>query len=960
VTFLFSDIEGSTRILQRVGGEHYAELLGQHQALLRAAWTAHDGVEVDTQGDSFFVAFSSAPQAVAAAAQATQALAAHPWPEGAVVRVRIGLHTGAPALAGNNYVGLDVHRAARIAAVGHGGQVLLSEATHALVEHEIAEGASLRNVGAHRLKDLQHAEQLYQLVLPGLPSDFPPLKTLDARPNNLPVQPTGLLGREQVLAAACTLLRRENVRLVTLTGPGGIGKTRLAIQIAAELVDDFPDGVWFVRLSRLTDPALVIPTVAQTLGLKEQGSQPIAETLREHLRDRRLLLVLDNFEQVVRAAPEVSALLETAPQLKILVTSRVALHLRGEREQPLAPLPLPDPSHLPPPERLSQYAAVALFVERAQAARPDFAVTATNAPAIAEICARLDGLPLAIELAAARVRLLPPEALLARLSSRLKLLTGGPRDLEARQQTMHATIAWSEELLAPEEQVLFRRLAVFVGGCTLEAAEAVCTAPEGAGPLGIDLLDGLAALVDQSLVQQREEEGEPRFGMLHVIREYALDRLEASREAEVLHHAHVDYYVTLVEEAKQVLWKEVQHAWLDRVEREHDNLRAALGWSLEQGAAETAGRLCVALAEVFWMVHGHWNEARRWLARVLSLGDRLPPRPRADLLRRAAYYAKMQGDFPAATRQYEESLALYRDMDDRVWAGRELRGLAGLHLAQEQFEQAQQLFDESLILARETGDNGDLYEVLKEQADLACVLGDYPAAKSLIDQALVPAQRGGDAHNIAECKDRLGWLALLRGDVAAAKGLLDEALAVQEQLRDTNCSAISLGYLGLVALERGDAAVAQERLEQSVACFREIGRQTQIAETLIWLGATRIAAGDLKGADDAYLASLRIAGALASRQRTAGCFDGLASVALARGQPERAARLLGAVAQVLGELPPAPLPPTLAASREQAALDAHQVLGDDAWAAAFAVGRALSREEAVAEALSERGEGADA
>jgi predicted ATPase/class 3 adenylate cyclase len=953
VTFLFSDIEGSTRLLQRVGGDRYAQVLGQHQRLLRGAWTAHGGVEVDTQGDSFFVAFPSAPQAVAAAAEATQALAAHPWPEDAALRVRIGLHTGAPARAGDNYVGLDVHRAARIAAAGHGGQVLLSQATRDLAEHDLPEGAVLRDVGAHRLKDLQHGEQLYQLVLPGLPSDFPPLKTLDRHAHNLPVQPTPLLGREEMLTTVCALLRREDVRLVTLTGPGGIGKTRLSVQIAAELVDNFPDGVWFVRLSRLTDPALVIPTVAQTLGLKEQGGQPITETLREYLRDRQLLLALDNFEQVVEAAPEVSTLLEAAPHLKILVTSRVALHLRGEREQPLAPLPLPDPSHLPPPERVSQYAAVALFVERAQAARPDFAVTTTNTPAIAEICARLDGLPLAIELAAARVKVLPPEALLARLSSRLTLLTGGPRDLEARQQTMRATIAWSEDLLAPAEQVLFRRLSVFVGGCTLEAAEEVCAAPEAVEPLGIDLLDGLAALVDQSLVQQREEEGEPRFGMLHVIREYALDWLEEGGEANAVHHAHADYYVNLVEEAKQVLRKEFQHAWLDRVEREHDNLRAALGWSLEQGAAETAGRLCVALAEVFWMVHGHWNEARRWLARVLSLAERLPPRQRADLLRRAAYYAKMQGDSPAATRQYEESLALYRGMDDRVWSGRVLRGLAGLYVAQEQFVQAQQLFDECLILARETRDDDDLYEVLKEQADLACVLGDYPAAKSHIDQSLVAAQRGGDAHDIAECKDRLGWLALLRGDVAAAQALLDEALAVQEHLSDTNCSATSLGYLGLVVLERGDAVVAQERLEQSVARFREIGKQSQIAETLSWVGATRFAAGDLQGADDAYLASLCIAGALASRQRIAACFHGLAEVALARRRPERATRLLGAAAGVLGELPSAPLPPSLTARRERVAIEARQALGEEAWIALYAAGKALSREEAVAQALGE-------
>ncbi|HEV2457211.1 MAG TPA: adenylate/guanylate cyclase domain-containing protein, partial [Ktedonobacterales bacterium] len=464
VTFLFTDIEGSTRLQQQLGAR-YAESLGLHQQLLRAAFAASNGREVDTQGDAFFVAFSIAPQAIAAAAEATRALADAAWPEDAPVRVRIGVHTGTPQLVGDRYIGLDVPRAARIAAAGHGGQVLLSEATHALVEHALPEGTNLRDLGLHRLKDLQHPEHLFQLVMPGLAADFSPLKTLDTHQHNLPIQPTPLLGREEAVAALCALLRREDVRLVTLTGPGGIGKTRLAIQIAAELVQDFADGVWFVRLSRLTDPALVVPTIAETLGLKEVDSQSLAELLGAYLVDRRPLLLLDNFEQVVGAASEVAGLLAASPGLKVLVTSRSRLHLRGEHEYPLAPLPLPEPGQQPPPERLSQYAAVAMFVERAQAAKADFAVTAANAPAIAEVCARLDGLPLAIELAAARVKLLPPEALLARLSTQLKVLTGGPRDLEERQQTMRATLAWGEALLAPEERVLFRRLAVFVGGC---------------------------------------------------------------------------------------------------------------------------------------------------------------------------------------------------------------------------------------------------------------------------------------------------------------------------------------------------------------------------------------------------------------------------------------------------------------------------------------------------------------
>src|SRR6266487_47153 len=501
VTLLFTDIEGSTRLLQQLG-ERYASVLSECRDLLRTTFSEHHGHEVDTQGDAFFVAFARASDAVAAAVDGQRALFTHAWPEGKAVRVRMGLHTGEPHLASEGYVGLDVHRAARIMCAGHGRQVLLSQTTHDLVEHALPEGVRVLDLGAHRLKDLQHPSHLFQLVIAGLPAGFPPLKTLDAYPNNLPIQPTPLIGREQEVATVAALLRRDDLRLLTLTGPGGTGKTRLGLQVAAELSDRFADGVFFVNLAPLSDPELVIPATAQALDVQEIGGQPLLELLKGSLREKHLLLLLDNFEQVVGAAMYVADLHAACPNLKVMVTSRMTLHIRGEQEYTVPPLAVPDPKHLPDLVVLSQYEAVALFIQRAQATRPEFQVSNANAPAVAEICVRLDGLPLAIELAAARIKVLPPQALLARLGQRLAVLTGGARDAPTRQQTLRNTIEWSYQLLDADEQRLFRRLSSFVGGCTLEAIEAVCTELDGEVR---QVLDGVASLIDKSLLQQTEQ-----------------------------------------------------------------------------------------------------------------------------------------------------------------------------------------------------------------------------------------------------------------------------------------------------------------------------------------------------------------------------------------------------------------------------------------------------------------------
>src|SRR5918994_1266847 len=695
-TFRFTDVEGSTFLWER-NPKAMSEALVRQDEILHTTIEAHEGHVFKTVRDALYAVFPLAPKALSAALDAQRALHHAEWEETGPLRVRMALHTGAAEERAGDYFGPSLNRVARLLSAGHGGQVLMSLATEKLVRDELPEGAALRDLGERRLKDLFRPEHVFQITASGLPTEFAPLRTLDARRNNLPGQPTPLVGREREVAQVCERLRNPDVRLLTLTGPGGTGKTRLGLQAAAELMDEFESGTFFVPLAPISDPTLVAPTIARALGL-ETGDQTPEELLRDYLRDKQTLLLLDNFEQVLLAAPLVTELLSSAPRLKALTTSRIPLRLYGEYEFPVPPLEVPDPKRPQSLEQVTQYEAVRLFIERARAAKSDFKITSDNAPAVAEICARLDGLQLAIELAAARIKLLPPRAILDRLGDRLRLLTGGARNLPERQRTLRGAIEWSYELLTAEERTLFARLAVFSGGSTLEAIEKVC---DPRGDLSVDALEIASSLLDKSLLRREEgAEGEPRFVMLETIHEYARERLDKSGEAGEIKRLHAEYFLGLSEQGESKLRGPEEAKWLERLEIEHDNMREALSRALDGEEAELGLRLPGALWQ-FWWGGGHYDEGRRRLETALAKDDRASV-ARAKALEAVGWLADDQGDINRAVAAAQEGLSLSAGAEI-IDAAPFLRILGSAASIQGDHDRAAQLYEESLALSRRAG-----------------------------------------------------------------------------------------------------------------------------------------------------------------------------------------------------------------------------------------------------------------
>src|SRR5712692_9243067 len=942
ITLLFTDIEGSTLLLQHVG-EQYSHVLAQCRQSLHAAFQRFHGHEVDTQGDAFFFAFARATDAVSATVAAQRILASHAWPDQAAVRVRMGLHTGEPQRTAEGYVGLDVHHAARIMSAGHGGQVVLSQTTRDLVQRDLPDGVSLRDLGEHRLKDLQHPSHLFQLVIAGLPADFPPLGTLDTHPHNLPVQPTPLIGRERQVTAVQQLLLREDVRLLTLTGPGGIGKTRLGLQVAAELSDHFTDGIYFVNLAPISDVELVVPTIAQTLCVKESTTRSMLEQLQAFLQEKMLLLLLDNFEQVLSAASRLSDLQALCSHLKLLVTSRAMLHLSAEHEFAVPPLALPDLKHLPDLVRLSQYEAVALFIARAQALKPDFQVSNATAPAVAEICARLDGLPLAIELAAARIKLLPPPALLARLGRRLAVLTSGVRDAPARQQTLRRTIEWSYQLLDADEQRLFRRLSVFVGGCTLQAIEAVCAAVDTQPP-AVSVLDGVASLIDKSLLRQIEQEAaEPRVVMLETIREYGREALAASGEAEVTHQAHAAYSLALAEAAEQTWNGPWQAVWFGRLEKEHDNLRAAMNWLLEQKEAEVALRLGTALWW-FWYTQEHrhegWNELSRALER--SEGVTVPLRARA--LWATGSLAGSLGHVERGEVLCQESVALFRGIGDIQGMGDATFHLAHVAFARWDLAAARSLFEESLVFLRETGDKTLTAWALGALALVVLYQGEYARVHPLAEQARAICREVGDTTGVTMSLMTLARAVFWQGELVRAQTLAEEGLASASETGSTSAEALALALHGEIALAQGETTTARLLIELSHRRWQKVGNQGMLASTSALQAKVLAVEGDHRAARTMYEESLLRGLGIVDIAPTV---EGLAVVVAEQGETTWAVRLLAAAAALRDSLR-TPLPPVYRADSERSVAAARAQLGEQAFAVAWAEGQSMTWEQALA------------
>ncbi len=962
VTFLFTDIEGSTQLAQAHPATWEA-MRARHHAILNDAIAASDGYIFQSIGDAFCAAFHTAQDGLHAALAAQRALQREPWDE-TPIKVRIGLHTGAAEFRDGDYHGyLTLVRVQRTMSVAHGGQVLLSDASAALLRGQLADDLKLREMGEHRLRDIITPERLWQIVAPDLLQDFPPLSSLNIIPNNLPIQVTSFIGREREIAEVKRLL--GTTRLLTLTGSGGTGKTRLSLQVAADIVGTFKDGVWFIELAPLTDPALVPITVASVLGVREEQGRPLMATLLDWLRPKHLLFIVDNCEHLIEACAQFAdAVLRASRETHILASSREALGIAGELAYRVPSLEIPnwhpEPAEGPQIqisiEQLTQYAAVQLFIARAVFAQPSFSVTDANAPAVAQICYRLDGIPLAIELAAARVKALRVEQIAARLDDRFRLLTGGSRTALPRQQTLRSLIDWSHSLLAEPERVLLRRLSVFAGGWTLEAADAVGAiheSPLPQSPLRADdVLDLLSHLVDKSLVVLDDSAGETRYRMLETIRQYAREKLLDANESELLRNQHRHFFVQLAEHTEPILQTTQRAEWLPRLEAEHDNFRAALEWGCERDL-ETARWLAGVLAW-FWFYGDHLSEARTWYARVLDAGERTTvTRGLALALLGSGIVSTALSYWDEAQSSLEQSVVMWQQLGEPQRLAWSLQRLAFLLVLRGDGARASAIFAEHESLFRTQGNGLLLVWALSWWGRaLTAVRRDDPAAKARLDEALALGRTLQDPHSLLDCYVNLGGWAVMQGDYATARRHLLESLAWRRQMGARRLIAGGLRHVANVMCLQGDYQQAESAYVEALALAGADGDQRGEAHIVQALGAVALHLGDLERAKTLLVDSLASFRKWGDAHGIAMCLRGFADVRQLQGHIEQAARILGFVEAWL-QANQLNLVFFDRIMYERSVAVARAVLGEAAFDAAFAEGQQLTMGQAIELAMSD-------
>ena len=943
VTFLFTDIEGSTRLWEDEP-TRMADALARHDSLCRIAVAEHGGRLVKMVGDGLYAVFDDPSAAIASTLELQRGVAAIANDCGLTLKIRCGLHAGVPQVRDGDYFGSAVNRTARLVSAAHGGQILLSQAVVDLARGTLGSDADVLHLGRVRLRDLSAPEDVWQLVAADLPQTFPALRSLDSAPNNLPQQPTHFIGREKEIDEVKALIRKT--RLLTLTGAGGCGKTRLALQVAADQIEERPDGVWLVELAALTDPALVPQTTATTLGLKEQAGKSLTQTLTDHLQSRHLLLILDNAEHLLGSVARLAdAILRRCPEVTLLVSSREALAVGGELTYRVPSLTMPDPARDRTPEAVARYESVRLFVERAQLLAPQFTVTPGYAPVLASICHRLDGIPLAIELAAARVRSMSVEEVNRRLDQRFRLLTGGSRTALPRQQTLRSAIDWSYDLLNGDERVLFARLAVFTGGFSLDAVERICADAVIDESAALDLV---TSIVDKNLVVAETRGSATRYRMLETIRQYARDRLLDSGEGDRLRDLHLSYFAALAAKAEPKLSGPDQALWLHRLAAEHDNLRAALAWSSAAAGDTAAGLKMAAALWRFWYVRGDFSEGRACLVGLLSIDNAGATPERGRALNAAGTLAWLQTDLPAARTLLSEALVLWRAHGDRQGIARSLSNLGNVAHGECDYAASRGFFEQSLAIRRELDDRAGIADILTNLGALAYDRGDYDAAGALFSESLGLRRERGDRWGIAVQLNNLGAVHDAQGDYSGCRALYEECLAIYRELGDRSGEPTSLSNLGQLASAEGDHVAARALHEESLSIRRETGDRRGIVMELNNLAKEAIIVGEPARARALALESLAVLQELSDRRLIAEALEALAGAAAADGAPERATRILGCVGRLREEVGYPLRPREIPAHERQMTALRSAMGGDGAFDAAMQEGRTMTLENAIA------------